>query len=670
MRVVTHVMMTLLIVFLSTSLFAQKSNITDKNDRNSTHSPVGYSPTRADIISEGFEGTVFPPAGWTQVIQNAGYTWKGSTLLPYSGLKKCDIEYDVALVPQNEWIITPAFSLLNAGTATVSFYFNTSYYWHVSPNNNADIFLKISTDNGTTWTNVWKEEDQGVFENWIWYQVTKSLTPYVGHANVKLAWNYVGVDGAQFNLDEVVVNVPCEVGEAANPSPVNNATGVDITLPQLSWTNPANATVNKVYFGTDQGSLTLVHSGSLVSSYLFPPAPLAYNTKYYWRVNEANASCETPGPLWSFTTMQDPNSSVLFLHTFEDATFPPANWSLVIESGTSTQGWSRMTTASGYGIGSASSRFNFYSTSAGNIHSMISESFGPITLGFIKFDHAYAPYNETYNDKLDIDYSMDNGSTWTNLVSYSGMSANPLATAPVTTSTFVPTASQWGTKTINLPVGVNKLKFKAVSGFGNNLWLDNITVENVVPVELASFNADINGTSVILNWITSSELNNNGFEIERSYNGNSFEKIGFVNGNGSSALVNTYSFTDAQLPAGKYSYRLKQLDFDGTFEYSYAVEAEIVVPLVFALGQNYPNPFNPSTKIDFSLAVDSKVSLRVFDILGQEVSLLLDQNMNAGNHSINFNASKLMTGMYIYKLEAAGVDGNNFSDIKKMLLVK
>ena len=189
------------------------------------------------------------------------------------------------------------------------------------------------------------------------------------------------------------------------------------------------------------------------------------------------------------------------------------------------------------------------------------------------------------------------------------------------------------------------------------------------PVELTSFTAIANEGMVELNWITATEINNQGFEVQRNQ-GSEFETIAFVNGHGTTTEVQAYSYTDRNVNTGSYSYRLKQVDFDGTFEYSDVVNVEVTVPAVFALEQNYPNPFNPSTMIEFKLKVDSKVSLKVFNVLGQEVTNLVNANLVAGSHQVNFNASSLNTGVYMYRLEAAGIDGTNFVDVKKMILTK
>jgi len=206
--------------------------------------------------------------------------------------------------------------------------------------------------------------------------------------------------------------------------------------------------------------------------------------------------------------------------------------------------------------------------------------------------------------------------------------------------------------------------------FNINFWhIDDVCVAGVVPVELTSFTASVDGRNVTLNWSTATETNNQGFEVERN-SGNGYENVGYLAGFGTSTEPHSYSFIDASVKEGTHSYRLKQIDFNGTFEYFDAIEVEIVIPDVFALAQNYPNPFNPSTKIDFSLAIDSKVSLKVFDVLGQEVMTLINQDLTAGVHTYNFDAASFNSGIYFYRIEATGVDGTNFTNVKKMILLK
>ena len=206
----------------------------------------------------------------------------------------------------------------------------------------------------------------------------------------------------------------------------------------------------------------------------------------------------------------------------------------------------------------------------------------------------------------------------------------------------------------------------------DDLFLIDLTI---VPVELTSFIAVLTGGIITLSWSTATETNNQGFQIERS-NGGEFTSVGYVAGHGTTTETQNYIFTDRDVPVGSYSYRLKQVDFDGTFEYSDVVEAEVAAPVEFALDQNYPNPFNPSTKITFRLAADSKVSLKVFDVLGQEVITLINNDLSAGSHQVDFDASNLNSGVYFYKIEATannpanGTSGTNFNEVKKMVLTK
>jgi hypothetical protein len=192
----------------------------------------------------------------------------------------------------------------------------------------------------------------------------------------------------------------------------------------------------------------------------------------------------------------------------------------------------------------------------------------------------------------------------------------------------------------------------------------------VIPVELISFTANIDNGNVILNWKTASEVNNRGFEIQKRIESDGYTSIGFVEGYGTTTETRNYSFTDLNVNAGNYFYRLKQMDYDGTIAYSEEINVLVNTPVNFALNQNFPNPFNPTTTIDFSLASDSKVTLKIFDVLGQEVRTLINGNLAAQSHSIEFNASSLNSGVYFYTIEAKGTDGSNFTSTKKMILTK
>jgi hypothetical protein len=192
----------------------------------------------------------------------------------------------------------------------------------------------------------------------------------------------------------------------------------------------------------------------------------------------------------------------------------------------------------------------------------------------------------------------------------------------------------------------------------------------VIPVELGSFTATANANNVILNWSTVSEKNNYGFDVQRKTNESEYHTIGFVRGNGTTTERQEYTFVDSKLPAGSYSYRLVQIDLDGTRNTTDEIFVEVTAPVEFSLSQNYPNPFNPVTKINFSLPINSKVSLKIFDVLGQQVSELLNKDLEAGYHEVSFDGSKLSSGVYIYKLEAVGINGIINSAVNKMILSK
>jgi len=190
---------------------------------------------------------------------------------------------------------------------------------------------------------------------------------------------------------------------------------------------------------------------------------------------------------------------------------------------------------------------------------------------------------------------------------------------------------------------------------------DNPTI---VPVELASFSASVINNDVELNWTTASELNNLGFEVQKNIGGE-FYTISFVNGSGTTSETRNYSFIERGLEIGKYSYRLKQIDFDGTYEYSSIVEVEVVTPAEYGLSQNYPNPFNPTTTIDYSIQWNGLVTLIVYDLLGTKVASLVNENKEAGKYSVTFNASNIPSGIYFYTLTSG-----NFTSTKKLILLK
>jgi hypothetical protein len=198
-----------------------------------------------------------------------------------------------------------------------------------------------------------------------------------------------------------------------------------------------------------------------------------------------------------------------------------------------------------------------------------------------------------------------------------------------------------------------------------------IYVYGIVPVELSSFTATAFNTEVVLNWSTSSELNNQGFEIQRKSLSNEFgwQIIGFVEGSGNSTTVKNYSFTDKNPIRGTLLYRLKQIDFDGSFKFYVSEGVNFVGVYNYALEQNYPNPFNPSTIINYSIPDAGNVSLKIYNLLGSEVATLVDEYMEAGNYSVEFSTedvkNSLGSGVYIYTLKSG-----SFAQTRKMVVLK
>jgi hypothetical protein len=194
-----------------------------------------------------------------------------------------------------------------------------------------------------------------------------------------------------------------------------------------------------------------------------------------------------------------------------------------------------------------------------------------------------------------------------------------------------------------------------------------IVVYGIIPVELTSFTAIAKDDNVILNWITSTETNNMGFDIERrSTKSNSgWQKLGFIDGKGTTTEKSNYSFVDKNPAEGKSFYRLKQIDFDGTSKIYNSAELDFETVKEYSLSQNYPNPFNPSTEINYSLAKSGNVTLTIYNLLGSEIATLVNGFMESGKHSVKFTANDITSGIYFYTINA-----ENFTSTRKMILMK
>jgi len=198
-----------------------------------------------------------------------------------------------------------------------------------------------------------------------------------------------------------------------------------------------------------------------------------------------------------------------------------------------------------------------------------------------------------------------------------------------------------------------------------SVWVAHVIDSTTVPVELSAFSVQQNNDKVILNWETATETNNYGFEIQRSNKNSEFITIGFVAGYGTTTEKHQYSYSDELISDDNYRYRLKQVDYDGSFSYSDEKEINFVLLNDFALYQNYPNPFNPSTTIKFALPEKANLVIAVYNLIGEKVAEVFKGEMEEGYHEVEFNAANLPSGVYFYRFES-----DKFNTVKKMVIMK
>ncbi len=262
---------------------------------------------------------------------------------------------------------------------------------------------------------------------------------------------------------------------------------------------------------------------------------------------------------------------------------------------------------------------------------------------------------------VNIDYSTDNGATWNRIVSsYTADSAVYAWRIPDTLATkCLIRISAAGTTDIPISVISDSL----------------LSIENSLPVELVSFSAAMQNGIINLSWTTATEKNNYGFEVQRKYTAGDWQDIGFVKSQGNSLSITNYSYQDnldTSAFVGVIYYRLKQMDLNGNAQYLKQTEINIdILPKSYSLFNNYPNPFNPSTVIKYALPVDSRVTVKVYNIVGQLVKTLVNFNQTAGEHKVLFNADGLPSGVYFDYISTQSLDGNqSFTTVKKMMLLK
>jgi len=271
------------------------------------------------------------------------------------------------------------------------------------------------------------------------------------------------------------------------------------------------------------------------------------------------------------------------------------------------------------------------STDFGTTWTNVSGNLPTVPVNDLFIDPANTSHLYAGND-FGVYWSNDGGTTWTKL-------SNGMPFVPVQDFSFFDNGS---------------VRFLRAATHGRGVY--ELNIDSPLPVELTSFTAVTKENNILLKWVTASEVDNYGFEIERSVDQGDFKKIGFLPGHGNSNSPKEYSFTD-NFVNGFLSYRLKQINNNGSYSYSNIVKVEALTVNDFAVYQNYPNPFNPITSIKFKTPVDSKVRLTITNSLGEEIESLLDEQQNPGIHEVVWDANKYSSGVYFANIKITSNDG-------------
>jgi murein tripeptide amidase MpaA len=530
----------------------------------------------------------------------------------------------------------------------------------------------------------------GATDDWMYGEQTSkpkilSMTPEVGSTGfwpTQAEIFPLAIENLQPNL--YMTWVAGEYVSLVNPSfsqqYFNPGDNVDLMIPQLrnkGLSEAANVSVslssNNPLINITNGSIiignissrTTVNNNQNLSFSIGASMPADVNVKMFVTVSTSGT------PMFTDTLSFITGTPVM---VFADTTNDPLLLWNVTYTPTTSPKWEATTTSY------HSSPTSFTDSKTGNYTNNATVTMtlkNPVDLS------AYANPRLSFWTKYDIESNYDYGQV--EISTNNGSTFTPLTgnyTQPGT-GTFQPNGeplydgvqANWVNEIMDLTAynsTQTKLKFELktdVSVVKDGWYVDDIgiLIYGIVPVELSSFTAIAQDKNILLDWITSTETNNMGFEVERrsSKLNSGWQKLGFVSGNGTTTEKSAYSFIDKNPVDGKSYYRLKQIDFDGSFKIYNSAEVDFETVNEYSLAQNFPNPFNPNTEINFSLAKSGNVTLKIYNILGSEVATVVDGFMEAGKSSVEFSAKDLTSGIYFYTLKV-----DNFTSTRKMILMK
>ena len=490
------------------------------------------------------------------------------------------------------------------------------------------------------------------FNNSTFTGQLRTMDPVTGMTTLITDWGFEQL--APFSLP----GIPClsSIPPPHDPDPPSGASNLPINGVTLSWINGMYTIDVEVWFGPFS-NVEMLYDGPAITSWELDT--LLYSTNYRWFIIDKDTTCmATQGPSWFFSTVDAPG--VVFIEPYNDLSC----WTWIGPFGQNN--WSNPET--NFAGGNSPELKCYWTPTYVGLNQLLSCTIYS-TAGHnheLSFKYMY----EWFADPAPVHglaITYDGGNTSTSLWEQTPLGGN--SGPEQITLPFVPTADS-----LQIIIYNNGDSFN----FNNNYYDDVVVTDlEIIPVELISFYAEVNKNVVTLFWQTITETNNRGFEIGRSQISNDksqleWNKIGFVSGFGTTTEIKHYSFIDDVDNPGKYQYRLKQIDYDGTFHYSYEIEAEVVAPLVFSLEQNYPNPFNPITNIIWHSPIGSWQTLKVYDVLGNEIVTLVDEYKPAGRYEVEFSSHSslsrikdLPSGVYFYQLKSG-----EFIQAKKMILIK